>query len=142
MAVTDTSSCDTYIKNTYKTVVRAPNRQSIHGKINTASMNDKPAFKLFYFTKEKPSGNPKEVFRRLRSHSKTKDHPLLHAFITEATAIVREELRQAPDSLRSQLPPFENILDLAELLDWQQGAFLAIFESVFLCLLQLSLVIG
>ncbi|GES60202.1 polyketide synthase [Aspergillus terreus] len=105
-------------------------------------MNDKSAFKLFYFTNEKPLGNPKEVFRRLRSHSKTLDHPLLHAFITEATAVVREELRQAPDSLRSQLPPFENIVDLAELLDWQQGAFLAIFETVFLCLLQLSLVIG
>ncbi|KAL4893568.1 hypothetical protein BDV59DRAFT_201748 [Aspergillus ambiguus] len=105
-------------------------------------MENPQAFNLFYFTNEKPQGNIKELCRRLRLHSKTKDHQTLQAFIAEATDVVREELRHAPDSLRSQLPPFENILDLAELLDWQQGIFLAIFETLFLCLLQLALVIG
>nr|ALG03242.1 PKS [Aspergillus alliaceus] len=98
--------------------------------------------KTFYFSNKFPSDDLSDLFRRLRLQSKSPKHVILGRVVEEATALVRDEITRLPAELRSLLPPFQSILDLAENFNWHQGPLSGTFECVFLVLVPLCLFVG
>ncbi|RDW65922.1 uncharacterized protein DSM5745_09661 [Aspergillus mulundensis] len=94
---------------------------------------------VIFFSNKFPVENPCELFRRLRQQSKAPQHLVLRQLLDETTAAIRDEIRLLPADLRSLLPPFQSILDLAEGYDWQRCPLAGTFECVFLCLASLGL---
>ncbi len=106
------------------------------------NMSNQSPLNLFYFSNELPPDELHDVFRRLRSRSKTQRHPVLRSFLSQATLVLREEISQLPGSLRSQLPPLGNALDLADVRNLHRGPLAGPLEGALLCLLHIASVIG
>ncbi|KAL5337249.1 hypothetical protein BJX70DRAFT_250953 [Aspergillus crustosus] len=98
--------------------------------------------KVFFFSNKFPVEDLLEIFRLLRQYSHQNQHVVLRRLLDEVTIVVREEIRLLPPELRSCLPPFQSILDLAEHYNWHRGPLSGTFECVFLCLVSLCLVVG
>jgi monodictyphenone polyketide synthase len=98
--------------------------------------------KLIFFSNKFPTEEPSDIFRQLRQQSRSDSHIILRQLLKEATLAVRDEIRLLPAELRSCLPPFRCILDLAEHYDWHRGPLAGTFECVFLCLSSLGLFVG
>ncbi|PTU25285.1 hypothetical protein P175DRAFT_0521075 [Aspergillus ochraceoroseus IBT 24754] len=98
--------------------------------------------KLFFFSNKFPPDDLLDLFRRLRLQAKSPGHVLLRRLLEETTVVVREEIRRLPAGLRSLIPPFQSILDLAESFNWHRGPLSGTFECVFLCLVPLCLFVG
>ncbi|KAB8261298.1 hypothetical protein BDV32DRAFT_148564 [Aspergillus pseudonomiae] len=97
---------------------------------------------IFYFSNKFPPDDLSDLFRRLRLHSKCPNHVILARVLEEVTDVVREEITGLPAELRSLLPPFQSILDLAESFNWHQGPLSGTFECVFLVLVPICLFVG
>ncbi len=99
--------------------------------------------KLVFFSNEFPNDDLKDLFRRLHRHSKDRRFTLLAAFLEECTVVVREEAARLPKPLQSLIPHFDSILGLLDTGgDFRQGSLGAAMESVFLCVLELGMLIG
>lgn len=98
--------------------------------------------KLFFFSNKFPTDDLPDLFRRLRLCSQSSGHIVLRQLLEETTMVVREEIHRLPPELRSLIPPFRSILDLAENYNWHKGSLCGVFECVFLCLVQLGLFVG
>lgn len=96
--------------------------------------------KLVHFTNQLP---PEDCtfFRELRRRSKTKGHTFLQLFLQEASQALRAEICRLPPERRSLFPPFENILDLAEVPSLRRGPLGECIEGLLLCTLHLGLFI-
>ncbi|KAE8417496.1 hypothetical protein BDV36DRAFT_309409 [Aspergillus pseudocaelatus] len=98
--------------------------------------------RIFHFNNKFPPDDLSDLFRRLRLHSKCPNHVILARVLEEVTDVVREEITRLPAELRSLLPPFQSILDLAESFNWHQGPLSGTFECVFLVLVPVCLFVG
>ncbi|KAL4876856.1 hypothetical protein BJY04DRAFT_231310 [Aspergillus karnatakaensis] len=98
--------------------------------------------RILFFSNRFPVDDPAEIFRRLRQQSQRSQHVVLRQLLHEVTTAVRDEIRLLPAELRSRLPPFTSILDLAEHYNWHRGPLCGTFECVFLCLVSLCLFVG
>ncbi|EIT75060.1 polyketide [Aspergillus oryzae 100-8] len=98
--------------------------------------------RIFHFSNKFPPDDLADLFRRLRLHSKCPNHVILARVLEEVTDVVREEITELPAELRSLLPLFQSILDLAESFNWHQGPLSGTFECVFLVLMPVCLFVG
>ncbi|PKX88913.1 non-reducing polyketide synthase encA [Aspergillus novofumigatus IBT 16806] len=97
---------------------------------------------LFHFANGFPPEDIQDLFRRLRSQSKTESGWTLRAFVVQATNALREEIRELPDHLRNPLTPLDSALDLAALPDWRRGPLAGALEGVLLCLIEIGSLIA
>lgn len=97
---------------------------------------------LYHFPNEYPTDDVGKTVLMLRRRSKNADHLFLRQFLDDATVTLRDELRQLPDHLKACLPPFENILDLANLPQLRKTSMGAFLDSLMVLVVQLSLIIG
>lgn len=98
--------------------------------------------KLLYFSNEFPKDDLQGLFRRLYNHSKDRRHPILARFIDEATLAVRDEVRQLPTSVKSLVPAFETVLNLADYPELRKGPLSGSLDGVLLCVLEIATLIG
>lgn len=105
-------------------------------------MSDQRPFNIFYFPTGLPPDDLQDLFRQIRSQSKSKDHTILRQFLDNSTCILRDEIRQLPESFKHLLPPLGNAVDLVDLPNWQRGPLAGTVEGVLMCLLHLSSFIG
>ncbi|KAI1380222.1 putative polyketide synthase [Hypoxylon crocopeplum] len=97
--------------------------------------------KLVFFSNEFPNDDLKDLFQRLHRHSKDRRFRSLAIFIEECTVTLKEEASKLPRQLQDLIPTFETVLSLADG-DYRKGPLGAAMESVFLCVLQLGMIIG
>lgn len=96
-----------------------------------------------FFSGELPHESKDEVFRLLHVRSKYKQHPLLASFIDLSLSAIRDEINRLPHYLRKLVPPFENIIDIADAEhDLRRGLLCGAAERMVLCLLKLGLFIA
>jgi monodictyphenone polyketide synthase len=105
-------------------------------------MLDSEKLKLYHFPNEFPTNDAGALIRQFRRQSKHKGHLYLRLFLNDATVTLRDELRSLPDQLKATLPPFESILDLAELPDLRKLPFGSAIEALILLVVQLGVTIG
>ncbi|RYP10927.1 hypothetical protein DL764_000363 [Monosporascus ibericus] len=99
--------------------------------------------KLIYFSNEFPHDDLHKLLRLLLQHSKDRQHPILARFLDEATLAIRDEVRQLPSTLRTQVPPFESILNFADFDDLRrQGSLCESINGVLLCTVEIGAFIG
>ncbi|KAH6629936.1 putative polyketide synthase, partial [Chaetomium sp. MPI-SDFR-AT-0129] len=98
--------------------------------------------RLAYFSNEFPHDNLQDLFRRLWTQSKTRDHPILAQFIDDATLALREEIRGLPASLRSLIPPFQTIFNLVDDPELRKGQLSGSIDGVLLLAVELGAFIG
>ncbi|RYC54173.1 hypothetical protein CHU98_g12041, partial [Xylaria longipes] len=99
--------------------------------------------RLVYFSNEFPHDNLPALLRLLLQHSKDRRHPILARFFEEATLAIREEVSQLPLALRSQIPPFESILDIVGFDHLRQrGSLCESINGVLLCTVEIGTYIG
>ncbi|KAL4889284.1 hypothetical protein BDV59DRAFT_210465 [Aspergillus ambiguus] len=95
--------------------------------------------KIFYFNDGFPTGDRTHVFQLLRVCHKSPRHVFLRLICQEATIALREVIRELPVSMRSSVPPFSSILDLAESYDWIPEPLNSALRGVLICMIQLGL---
>ncbi|KAI8623041.1 putative polyketide synthase [Xylariaceae sp. FL1651] len=99
--------------------------------------------RLVYFSNEFPHDNLQKLLRLLLQHSKDRRHPILARFFEEATFAIKDEVTQLPLTLRSQIPPFESILNFADFDDLRrQGPLCESINGVLLCIVEIGAYIG
>ncbi|KAL4979595.1 hypothetical protein BDW66DRAFT_168156 [Aspergillus desertorum] len=98
--------------------------------------------KVLFFSNKFPVEEHADLFQRIRQQSRSSRHAVLRQLLDECTAAVREEIRLLPAEIRTRLPPFQSILDLAEGFRWERSPLAGTFECVFLCLAELCLFVG
>ena len=98
--------------------------------------------KLSYFSNEFPKEDLQRLFRSLHNHSKGTAHPMLAQFLHEATAAVKQEIRQLPHELKQIIPPFTTILSWAENSELREGLLCGAVDGVLLIVVQLAMYIG
>ncbi|EFR03594.1 conidial yellow pigment biosynthesis polyketide synthase [Nannizzia gypsea CBS 118893] len=97
--------------------------------------------RVIFFGNEFPSDDLKDLFRRLYQHSKDRRFRLLSAFLEESTTVLKDEIAKLPWPLKELVPPFNSVLDLADV-DFRQGPLGAAMESSMLTILELGMFIG
>ncbi|KAJ6096673.1 polyketide synthase [Penicillium sp. IBT 16267x] len=98
--------------------------------------------KLILFV-EPPSGHKlTSLCRKLRTQSKYSGHGVLRGLLSESTTVLRGEFRGLSAELKSDLPPFQSVLDLIESYNWQVGPLAGPLSNAFSCLLSLCLFVG
>lgn len=97
---------------------------------------------LVYFGNEFPSDDLSYLLRRLHSHSKHHDHPILARFLHEATLALHQEISQLRAELAHLVPVFESITSLAGESELRKGPLCGSIDFVLLCVLQLATYIG
>jgi hypothetical protein len=98
--------------------------------------------KLAYFGNEFPHDDLPYLTRQLHIHSKDGRRHNLARFISAATLVLREEIRELPASLKILLPPFATILDLADYPELRSGPLSGSIDGVLLCVVELAIFIG
>lgn len=98
--------------------------------------------KLVYFSNEFPNDDLQELLRRLHNHSKDRRHAILAEFLNEATAAIRDEVRQLPKQVRDQIPPFESVLNFGDHPELRKGPLSGSVDGILLCVVELATFIG
>ncbi|KAK2594652.1 hypothetical protein QQS21_007628 [Conoideocrella luteorostrata] len=115
---------------------------SIATPSTTESLTEPGRMKLYYFGNEFPHDELEGLVRHLRNYSKDRQHRILDTFIHEATLALRDEVRLLPSTLRSLVPPFENIFTLVHHAELRGGRLGAAVDGMLLCAVQLATFIG
>ena len=97
---------------------------------------------LAYFGNEFPRDDLPALFRRIHQHTKDKHHQHLAHFITEATFVIKDEIRHLPADLKQLIPPFDTILSWAEQTDLREGLICGAVDGALLVVAQLAVYIG
>lgn len=108
---------------------------------STDTMSDY-RMKIAYFGNELPNGDLVEILRSLWSHSKSRSHSLLAAFLDEATFILREEVRRLPQASSVQIPHFDSIISLGSNTELRKGPLKELIDSALFCIVQIGTFIG
>ncbi|KAI9376384.1 hypothetical protein BJX61DRAFT_392728 [Aspergillus egyptiacus] len=98
--------------------------------------------KLLYFSNEFPKDDLQGLFRRLHNHTKDRQHSILARFVDETTLAIRDEVRQLPTSVKSLVPAFETVLNLADYPELRKGPLSGSLDGVLLCVLEIATLIG
>ena len=98
--------------------------------------------KLVYFSNEFPNDDLQDILRRLHNHSKDRRHAVLAEFLSEATAAIRDEVRQLPKQLRDQIPYFDSILNFGDHPELRKGPLSGSVDGILLCVVELASFIG
>ncbi|KAL4778883.1 hypothetical protein BJX76DRAFT_362306 [Aspergillus varians] len=98
--------------------------------------------RILFFSNQFPAEGLFDLFRRLRLQSRSPQHVILRRLLEETTGVIRDEIRLLPAEMRSRIPPFQSILDLAEDCNWNWGQLAPVFEYIFRCLISLCLFVG
>jgi monodictyphenone polyketide synthase len=106
------------------------------------AMLDAERLKVYHFPNEHPVDDVARTTLLLRRRSKYTDHLFLRLFLEDATVTLRQELCHLPEHLRATLPPFENILDLANVPELRKLPLGILIESLMVLVIQLGLIIG
>ncbi|KAJ5540753.1 polyketide synthase [Penicillium frequentans] len=98
--------------------------------------------KLILFV-EPPSGHEfSSLCHRLRAKTRSSSHRILRWLLSESTTVLREEFRRLSTELKSDLPPFQSVLDVIQSYNWQAGPLAGPLSNAFSCLLSLCLFVG
>jgi monodictyphenone polyketide synthase len=103
---------------------------------------DDAKMKLVYFSNEFPHDDLASLLRELQTHSRDRRYPILAQFLDEATLAIRDEVRQLPTTLRVQVPPFENVIGLADFVDLRKGPLSGAVDGVLLSIGEIGTFIG
>lgn len=95
-----------------------------------------------YFSNEFPREDLQTLFRHLHNHSKNETHVALGRFLHEATAVVKDEIRDLPAGLQHLIPTFDTVLSWADDPTLREGRLCGAIDGVLLTVLQLALYIG
>lgn len=98
--------------------------------------------RLVYFSNEFPRDDLVDVFRHLHNHSKSHDQQTLAEFISRATWVIKEEVRQLSMELKELIPPFDTLLSWAEDTELREGLICGAVDGVLLVVVQLATYIG
>ncbi len=109
---------------------------------SSGSQGDFGRLRLAYFSNEFPHDNLHHLVRRLWNHSKDRTHPLLATFVSESTLAIREEVRNLPTEIKSQVPSFQTILDFADYPDLRRGQLSGSIDGVLLAAVEIAAFIG
>ena len=108
----------------------------------TDSRGESVKMKFAFFSNEFPHDDLQEHLRRLHTRSKGRRHAILARFLDEATLAIRDEVRRLPTELRSLIPPFETVLNLADHAELRRGPLCGSIDGVLLCVVELATFIG
>jgi monodictyphenone polyketide synthase len=108
----------------------------------TESQAEPSKMRLVYFSNEFPRDDLQDLLRRLYNNSKDRRHPVLARFIDEATLAIREEVRDLPATLKSLIPPYETVINLADHPELRKGPLSGSIDGVLLCLVELGTLIS
>ncbi|KAK8134771.1 hypothetical protein PG984_006783 [Apiospora sp. TS-2023a] len=103
----------------------------------------KPPVRLVVFSHELPSGDVRDLFRRLHRYAKRSRHPLLARFLRSCVSVLREEVRKLPRGQRGSVPPFGDVITLGS--EWEtlrNGPIGGAWEGAFVCIYELAMLIG
>lgn len=103
---------------------------------------DYTKMKLVYFGNEFPHDELGGLLRELHMHNRDRRYPILAQFLDEATLAIRDEVRQLPSTLRALVPPFETVVDLADLVDLRKGPLSGTVDGILLSVVELGTFIG
>ncbi|EGR44834.1 polyketide synthase [Trichoderma reesei QM6a] len=99
--------------------------------------------KFILFSHEFPSGNVKDLIRRLHRYAKLPRYSQLARFLQESASVLRQEVQKLPRPLRDQVPPFSDIITLASHWDrLKESALCGTWEGAFLCIYEIAVLIG
>ncbi|PTB64863.1 polyketide synthase [Trichoderma citrinoviride] len=99
--------------------------------------------RFMFFSHEFPSGDVKDLIRRLSRHAKLPRYSQLARFLQECASVLRQEVQKLPRPLRDQVPPFSDIITLAS--HWErlkQSDLCGTWEGAFLCIYEIAMLIG
>ncbi|KAL6883098.1 polyketide synthase [Trichoderma longibrachiatum] len=92
---------------------------------------------------EFPSGDVKDLIRRLHRYAKLPRYSQLARFLQESTSVLRQEVQKLPRPLRDQVPPFSDIITLASHWDrLKESTLCGTWEGAFLCIYEIAVLIG
>lgn len=106
------------------------------------AMLDTEKLRLYHFPNVHPVDDVSRIVVLLRHRSKDSDHLFLRLFLEDATITLRKEFCTLPEHLRTTIPPFENILDLARVSTTRKQPSGILIESLMVLVIQLGLIIG
>ncbi|EHK20655.1 putative polyketide synthase [Trichoderma virens Gv29-8] len=99
--------------------------------------------KFILFSHELPSGDVKDLFRRLHRYAKLPRYSQLARFLQECAAVLKQEVQKLPRPLRDQVPPFHDVVTLASHWEKLKGSSLCgTWEGAFLCIYEIAMLIG
>ncbi|KAL7814030.1 polyketide synthase [Trichoderma gracile] len=99
--------------------------------------------RFILFSHEFPSGDVKDLIRRLHRYAKLPRYSQLARFLQESAFVLRQEVQKLPRPLRDQVPPFSDIITLAS--HWERlkdSALCGTWEGAFLCIYEIAVLIG
>jgi hypothetical protein len=100
------------------------------------------ASQLLFFSNEFPNDDLKDLFRRLHTNSKGQRFRSLATFLDASSDAIHHEVAALPLHLKKLIPPFKDVLSLADNPDFRQGPVGGALESALLCILEIGMFIG
>ncbi|KAJ4856976.1 starter unit:ACP transacylase in aflatoxin biosynthesis domain-containing protein [Trichoderma breve] len=99
--------------------------------------------KFILFSHEFPSGDVKDLLRRLHRYAKLPRYSQLARFLHECASILKQEVQKLPRPLRDQVPSFHDVVTLAS--HWEKlkaSSLCGTWEGAFLCIYEIAMLIG
>lgn len=99
--------------------------------------------KFILFSHEFPSGDVKDLLRRLHRYAKLPRYSQLARFLHECASVLKQEVQQLPRPLRDQVPPFQDVITLTS--HWEKlkaSSLCGTWEGAFLCIYEIAMLIG
>ncbi|PNP59075.1 hypothetical protein THARTR1_01323 [Trichoderma harzianum] len=99
--------------------------------------------KFILFSHEFPSGDVKDLLRRLHRYAKLPRYSQLARFLHECASVLKQEVQKLPRPLRDQVPPFHDVVTLAS--QWEKlkaSSLCGTWEGAFLCIYEIAMLIG
>lgn len=95
------------------------------------------------FSHEFPSGDVKDLLRKLHRYAKLPRYSQLARYLQECALVLREEVQKLPQPLRDHVPPFHDVITLVS--HWEKlknGPLCGTWEGAFLCIYEIAMLIG
>lgn len=99
--------------------------------------------KFILFSHEFPSGDVKDLLRRLHRSAKLPQYSQLARFLHECASVLKQEVQKLPRPLSDQVPPFHDVVTLAS--HWEKlkaSSLCGTWEGAFLCIYEIAMLIG
>ncbi|KAL7941564.1 putative polyketide synthase [Trichoderma barbatum] len=127
-----------------ETTVNTPSKHllSNSGPLQTNVSADRTT-RFILFSHEFPSGDVKDLLRRLHRYAKQPRYSQLARFLHECASVLRQEVQKLPRPLRDQVPPFHDVVTLVS--HWEKlkdSSLCGTWEGVFLCIYEIAMLVG
>ncbi|KAL7934399.1 putative polyketide synthase, partial [Trichoderma chlorosporum] len=99
--------------------------------------------KFILFSHEFPSGDLKDLIRKIHRYAKLPRYSQLARFLQECSSILKQEVQKLPRPLRDQVPPFHDVVTLVS--HWEklkESSLCGTWEGAFLCIYEIAMLIG